>query len=82
MGSRRHNRIGDRICRLPSYNGADGNIHRVRLDDSLLTIEEDLTYEIPWATGQIGWDITVRNGQLYVRHPPTGSVNLPGSSGC
>lgn len=62
----------------PSYNGADGNIHRVRLDDSLLTIEEDLTYEIPWATGQIGWDITVRNGQLYVSAP---SYGLSESSG-
>ena len=62
----------------PSYNGTDGNLHRLRLDMPYLTIEEDLTYEIPWSSGQIGWDITLRNGQLYVSAP---SYGLDDSSG-
>ncbi|MBG84642.1 MAG: hypothetical protein CMJ40_08865 [Phycisphaerae bacterium] len=62
----------------PSYNGTDGNLHRLRLDGPFMTIEEDLTFEIPWATGQIGWDVIIRNGQLYVSAP---SYGLNDSSG-
>lgn len=61
--------MGTGFVGSPSHNNSDGNIHRIRLDDPFMTIEEDLTYEIPWTTGQIGWDVILRNGQLYISAP-------------
>ena len=56
----------------PQYNDGSGRIFSVHLADGFIDIGSDLTHEIPWTNGQIGWDVMCRNGQLYVTAPAYG----------
>ena len=56
----------------PNDNNGSGRIHLVYLSGGWIDIGYDLTTEIPWTSGQIGWDVMCRNGQLYVSAPSYG----------
>ena len=53
----------------PEYLGSDGRVHRVSLTNGFLTIEEDITFEFPWTSGNLGWDVVLSNGRLFVGAP-------------